>query len=60
MQHRVNEILNLPSILNIEYSKENWGHCTGVSNPADLGSRGYQPAHLKIAEYGGKVQFGYF
>ena len=53
MQYRVNEILNLPS-------KENWGHCTGVCNPADLGSRRYKPAHLKIADYGGKDHIGCF
>ena len=40
VQHRVNEILTLSS-------KENWGHCAGVCNPADLGSRGVSASTLK-------------
>ncbi|XP_065062455.1 uncharacterized protein LOC135689235, partial [Rhopilema esculentum] len=32
VQHRVNEILKISK-------KEDWGHCIGVCNPADLGSR---------------------
>ena len=40
VQHRVNEILGLSS-------KENWGHCAGVCNPADLGSRGVSASTLK-------------
>ena len=40
VQHRVNEILALSS-------KENWGHCAGICNPADLGSRGVSASTLK-------------
>ena len=40
VQHRVNEILGLSS-------KEDWGHCAGVCNPADLGSRGVSASTLK-------------
>lgn len=40
MQHRVNEILGLPR-------KEEWGHVSGVKNPADLGSRGVIAEQLK-------------
>ena len=39
VQHRVNEILKLSN-------KEDWGHCPGVQNPADLGSRGVTAATL--------------
>ena len=40
VQHRVNEILRLTS-------KAEWGHCPGVENPADLGSRGTTATKLK-------------
>ena len=40
VQHRVNEILGLSK-------KEEWGHVSGVENPADLGSRGVTPEQLK-------------
>ena len=40
VQHRVNEILRLTR-------KEDWGHVSGVENPADLGSRGVSASHLK-------------
>ena len=40
VQHRVNEILSLSF-------KESWGHCAGVCNPADLGSRGVSASTLK-------------
>ena len=33
VQHRVDEILKMTE-------KGNWGHCAGICNPADLGSRG--------------------
>ena len=39
MQHRVNEILKLSN-------KEDWGHCPGIQNPADLGLRGVTAATL--------------
>ena len=40
VQHRVNEILRLTR-------KEDWGHVSGIENPADLGSRGVSASHLK-------------
>ena len=40
VQHRVDEILKLSD-------KANWGHCAGVCNPADLGSRGVLATTLK-------------
>ena len=40
VQHRVNEILRLTS-------KTEWGHCPGVENPADVGSRGTAATKLK-------------
>ncbi|XP_046841149.1 uncharacterized protein LOC124435254 [Xenia sp. Carnegie-2017] len=40
VRHRVNEILSLTS-------KESWGHCPGVENPADLGSRGVFASKLE-------------
>ena len=40
VQHRVNEILRLTR-------KEDWGHVSGIENPADLGSRGVTASHLK-------------
>ncbi|XP_046854266.1 uncharacterized protein LOC124447403 [Xenia sp. Carnegie-2017] len=40
VRHRVNEILSLTS-------KESWGHCPGVENPADLGSRGVFASNLE-------------
>ena len=40
VQHRVNEILKLSS-------KSEWGHVSGVDNPADLGSRGVPATMLK-------------
>ena len=39
VQHRVNEILQLSK-------KENWGHCAGICNPADIGSRGVSASML--------------
>ena len=39
-RHRVNEILRLSK-------KEEWEHCPGLENPADLGSRGVSPFILK-------------
>ena len=41
VRHRVNEILKLSS-------KKDWGHCPGLDNPADLGSRGVLPSKLKM------------
>ena len=38
--HRVNEILKLTN-------KEDWGHCPGTENSADLGSRGVLASKLK-------------
>eukprot|EP00112_Aurelia_sp_Birch-Aquarium-sp1_P002538 Seg128.14 transcript_id=Seg128.14/GoldUCD/mRNA.D3Y31 product="hypothetical protein" protein_id=Seg128.14/GoldUCD/D3Y31 len=40
VQHRVNEILR-------RTKKEDWGHVSGIENPADLGSRGVSASHLK-------------
>ncbi|XP_028416894.1 uncharacterized protein LOC114541114 [Dendronephthya gigantea] len=40
VRHRVNEILKLTN-------KEDWGHCPGVENPADIGSRGVVASQLK-------------
>ncbi|XP_065063348.1 uncharacterized protein LOC135689914 [Rhopilema esculentum] len=40
VQHRVNEILKISK-------KEDWGHCIGVCNPADLGSRGVSATILR-------------
>lgn len=40
VQHRVNEILKLAD-------KIDWGHCPGVDNPADIGSRGELATQLK-------------
>ena len=40
VQHRVNEILRLTS-------KNEWGHCPGGENPADVGSRGTTATKLK-------------
>ena len=40
VQHRVNEILKL-------CDKRDWGHCAGIENPADLGSRGVLISELK-------------
>ena len=39
VQHRVDEILKLTD-------KKDWGHCAGVCNPADLGSRGVLASEL--------------
>ena len=39
VQHRVDEILKLTH-------KKGWGHCAGVCNPADLGSRGVLASEL--------------
>ena len=38
--HRVNEILRLTN-------KGDWGHCPGIENPADIGSKGVVASHLK-------------
>ena len=43
VRHRVNEILRLSN-------KEEWGHCPGVENPADLGSRGVSAVELVGSE----------
>ena len=43
VQHRVNEILRLSS-------SEEWRHCPGKDNPADLGSRGVHANILKDSE----------
>ena len=43
VRHRVNEILRLSR-------KEDWGHCPGVENPADLGSRGVTASFLNECE----------
>jgi hypothetical protein len=40
VRHRVNEILNLSR-------KEDWNHCPGEYNPADVGSRGTVASKLK-------------
>ena len=40
VRHRVNEILNLSR-------KEDWNHCPGEDNPADVGSRGTVASKLK-------------
>ena len=40
VQHRVDEILRVSS-------KCDWGHCPGIENPADLGSRGVLVTELK-------------
>lgn len=40
VRHRVDEILKLTH-------KVDWGHCPGVENPADLGSRGVAGTKLK-------------
>ena len=42
VQHRVNEILQISD-------KRNWGHCAGICNPADLGSRGVTPGALNTS-----------
>ena len=39
VRHRVNEVLRLTD-------KEEWGHCPGKENPADIGSRGVLAAEL--------------
>ena len=39
VQHRVDEILKLSD-------KKDWGHCAGLCNPADLGSRGALASEL--------------
>ena len=39
VHHRVNEILRLTN-------KEEWGHCSGVENPADIGSRSCMGSQL--------------
>lgn len=43
VRHRVNEILKLTS-------KEEWRHCPGEDNPADIGSRGVMGSKLKDSE----------
>jgi hypothetical protein len=43
VQHRVDEILRISS-------KSDWGHCPGIENPADLGSRGVLITELKNSD----------
>ena len=40
VKHRVTEILSLSD-------KSQWGHCPGIDNPADIGSRGATMSDLK-------------
>ena len=40
VRHRVNEILKVSK-------KDEWAHCPGEENPADIGSRGEQASKLK-------------
>ena len=42
-RHRIKEILKLSR-------KEDWGHCPGVENPADLGSRGVTASCVNESE----------
>ena len=43
VRHRVNEILKLSD-------KANWGHCSGLDNPADIGSRGILASKLAVSK----------
>ena len=43
VRHRVNNILKLTQ-------KEDWGHCPGRDNPADLGTRGLTAAKLEKSD----------
>ena len=42
VQHRINEILQLTC-------KEDWSHCAGICNPADIASRGMSVSVLKAS-----------
>ena len=42
VQHRINEILQLTC-------KEDWSHCAGICNPADIASRGVSASVLKAS-----------
>ena len=44
VRHRVNEILKVTA------KKDEWAHCPGVENPADIGSRGERALKLKESE----------
>ena len=52
VQHRVNEILRITK-------KEDWEHCAGVRNPADLGSRGVSASTLLGSRLWWKAHIGY-
>ena len=52
VHHRVNEILRLTN-------KEEWGHCPGVENPADIGSRSCMDHSWLKTNFGGRVQTGF-
>ena len=52
VRHRENEILRLTN-------KEDWGHCPGVENLADIGSRSCMGSQLVKTSCGGRVQTGF-
>ena len=51
VQHRVDEILKMTE-------KGNWGHCAGICNPADLGSRGAFASAYRTVDCGGMDHIG--
>ena len=51
VQHRVDEILKMTE-------RGNWGHCAGICNPADLGSRGVFAFVLRTVDCGGMDHIG--